>query len=193
MWTWGRKGTAHGTSWRVPPWMGCSIQPHAYSSDGPQGTAPKGPGDRPQDAPSTALLPRAASTPASLPSLGTLALLPWSTLVLLPLWRCSQISPPKSLSRLTGYKLFLPFSCCTSRSGHPSAAAASHAAELTLRGWAEGRGWFWERSTYGGSSPTRDKAGNTSAVCTSGGADEHPCTAKRSALRGRAGRHSTGQ
>lgn len=126
--------------------MGRSVQPHAYSSDGPQGTAPKGLGDRPQDAPSAALLPRAASTPASLPSLGTLALLPWSTLVPLPLRRCSQISPPKSLSRLTGYKLFLPFSCCTSRSGHPSAAAASHAAELTLRGWAEGRGWFWERS-----------------------------------------------
>lgn len=86
--------------------------------------------------PATALLSRAGTQISIAPQPGSTRSSPWSS----P--RCSQISPPKSLSKLTGYKLCIPFSCYSSLAGHPSQQLLprTHASDAALEGWAEAGG-----------------------------------------------------
>lgn len=191
----------------LPGWHGAPSLTYLAPKATDRGALPtKGLGDRfpLHTPPATALLFRAGTQISVPPQPGNADTSPFPAQVPLPLWHCSQIPPPKSLSKLTGYKLFIPFSLYSSLAGHHSQQLLPRTHTPTLR-W-EGRqraeGRFWEQrgactvsdtATQGGSSSTSNKEGNVSTVRTTSGAghraavgqDGHAFPAKSWALPGK--------
>lgn len=157
----GAKGQ-RGTGWGVPPWLARSIQPRMSSSKGDR--PPFCPGQAPRPPPSP-VWERSTFLPSPGPSVPA----------------APQPDPAsKCLSKLTGCKLFLPFSCYSSLAGHRSEQLLPRTHERQGRA----RGRFGEqgglRASITGTQRSSSSTEEGSPVCSRSAAEGCPLSGRRS-------------